>query len=158
MRNGGTAAAMSVVEEARKPREAAAASSAVACPARGRDNGDRGDDDARARGATPDARGINAAAFVVRAIDAAGTNRRLRIALALPPNCQSRTTHTDNSVSAAVNQAQPSRHVPDKQGNASAGTEARLARAGKGTTFISKPPRPVPLGTREAARYQVRSA
>ena len=156
MRTGGTAAAMSVVEEARKRKEAAATSTG-ASPAGGRAS-DGGGDDARARGATPDGRGNNAAAFVVRAIPAAGTNRRLRIALALPPNCQSRTTHTDNSVSAAVNQAQPSRHVPDKQGNASAGTEARLARAGERTTFISKPPRPVPLGTREAASYQVRSA
>jgi hypothetical protein len=146
---------MSVVEKARKPREAAASTSAS--PARGRDSGGRVDD-ARTRGATPDARGTNAAALVVRAADAAGTNRRPKTALALPPDCQSRTTHTDNSVSAAVNQAQPNRHVPDKQGNASAGTEARLARAGERTTFISKPPRPVPLGTREAASYQVRSA
>jgi hypothetical protein len=67
--------------------------------------------------------------------------------------------HADNNVSARIDQTQPSRQVPPKQGKPSAVTEAvRLARAGRKTTFISKPPRPVPLGTREAASYQVRSA
>jgi hypothetical protein len=153
VRTGG-AAAMAVVGEARRPGDAAAAASVS--PARGRAGDD--DADAPARGATPDGRGNNTAALVVRAADTAGSSRRPKTALSLPPDCQSRTAHTDNSVSASVNQAQPSTHVPDKQGKASAWTEARLARAGRKTTFISKPPRPVPLGTREAASYQVRSA
>jgi hypothetical protein len=75
------------------------------------------------------------------------------------PDCQRWTTHTDRNISAAHDQAQPKRHVHWSQKTPSRTAEARvLARAGRRTTFISKPPRPVPLGTREAASNQVRSA
>jgi hypothetical protein len=133
---------MSVVGGARKPREAA---TSIRTSVR--------TDAARDGAATPDARGSNAA-FVVDA--ATGANRATT---SLLPEGQRRTTHADNNVSARIDHTQLSRQVPWKQGKPSAETEAvRLAKAGRRTTFISKPPRPVPLGTREAASLQVRSA
>jgi hypothetical protein len=61
------------------------------------------------------------------------------------PDCQRRTIHADRSVSAMIDHAQLKRHVPSKQRTPSI-AGARLAKAGKKTTFISKPPRLVLLG------------
>jgi hypothetical protein len=81
-----------------------------------------------------------------------------RATLSLPDN-QRFVNHADKNISAVNDHTQPKRHVHCSQKTPSLTTEARLlARAGRRTTFISKPPRPVPLGTREAASYQVRSA
>jgi hypothetical protein len=81
-----------------------------------------------------------------------------RATLSLPDD-QRFVNHADKNISAANDHTQPKRHVHCSQKTPSLTTEARLlAEAGRRTTFISKPPRPVPLGTREAASYQVKSA
>jgi hypothetical protein len=75
------------------------------------------------------------------------------------PDDQRLVNHADKSISAAIDHTHPKRHVHCSQKTPSLTAEARLlAKAGRRTTFISKPPQPVPLGTREAASYQVRSA
>jgi hypothetical protein len=76
------------------------------------------------------------------------------------PAFQRWTSHADTSASVKIDQTQPIRHIPSKQMGESATTDARvlLAKAGKRTTFISKPPRQRSLGTHQAASYQVKSA
>jgi hypothetical protein len=85
-----------------------------------------------------------------------GISRRATLSL---PRGQRFVSHADKSISATIDHTQPKRHVHCSQKTPSLTAEARLlAKAGSKTTFISKPPRPVPLGTREAASFQVRSA
>ena len=103
--------------------------------------------------ASPASRGTSVA---VDRVAPTGISRRATLSF---PEDQRFVSHADTSISAANDHTQPKRHVHCSQKTPSLTTEARLlARAGRRTTFISKPPRPVPLGTREAASYQVRSA
>jgi hypothetical protein len=91
-------------------------------------------------------------------VDTAPVGRSRRATLSFP-NDQRCVNHADKSISAAIDHTQPKRHVHCSQKTPSLTAEARLlAKAGRRTTFISKPPRSVPLGTREAASFQVRSA
>jgi len=68
---------------------------------------------------------------------------------------QRRTTHADKSASATIDHAQPNRQLASVQSKPSKPAVARmLAKAGGRTTFISKPPRPVPpFGTRISREF-----